>query len=173
MKTIILIIAVTLAFGFGAYGQSKKGKIKIYKIWVLKIDGSKEKGFFYKANEKGITVSKSKSLDASNLILVEAENISLIKVRRKGAIGKGAGIGFLSGAAVGAGMGFAQGDDEPGWFSLTKEDKAVGIGVALGLLGTGVGAIAGTGTKKIPIYGDLETYLTQLNSLINYDLIPN
>jgi hypothetical protein len=90
----------------------------------------------------------------------------LIKLRRKGAVGKGAGIGFLSGVAIGSILGFASGDRS----FFTKETKA-GLGaIYIGAVGTGVGAIVGTGKKKIPIDGNVETYITQLNSLTNYAL---
>ncbi len=98
--------------------------------------------------------------------MVEAGNISLIKLRRKGAVGKGAGIGFLSGVAVGAIIGLADGDE----FLFPKEAKAGIAGAFIGVIGTGVGAIVGTGKKKIPIDGNIEAYITHLNSLTNYTL---
>jgi hypothetical protein len=161
---VLLLVAPNIC------AQDKTKKIKVYKIWVTKMDGSKVKGFFYAADEQGITISKSKVQDESNLLMVEAANISLIKIRRKGAVGKGAGIGFLSGAAFGAIMGYAAGDDEFGWFSLTKEDKASVGAISFGVVGTGVGALWGTGKMKIPIDGNAETYITQLKSLTNYTI---
>ena len=107
------IVMVLLLIAPGFYAQSKSKKVKVYKIWITKMDGSEMKGFFYAADEQGITISRSITFDESDLLMVEAGNISLIKLRRKGAVGKGAGIGFLSGAAVGAIIGFAGGDDDP------------------------------------------------------------
>ncbi len=183
MKNIALMVLVLLFIAPGLHSQNKKEKIKVYKVWVTKIDGSNVKGFFYAADEQGITISRSITLDESDLVLVEVENISLIKIRRKGAVGKGAGIGFLSGAAVGAIIGFAEGDDDPicssfvfGTFCFegsTAGEKAVGGAIGLGVIGSGVGAIVGTGKKKIPIDGNTNTYITQLNSLKNYTLRQN
>ena len=165
MAMVLLLIAP------GFYAQNKTKKVKVYKIWVTKMDGSTVNGFFYAADEQGITISKSKTLDESNLLLVKAENISLIKLRRKGAVGKGAGIGFVSGAAFGAIIGYAAGDDpENVWFSTTAKEKAGGGAILFGALGSGVGALWGTGKKKIPIGGNVETYMTHLNSLKNYTM---
>lgn len=169
MKNIALMVLVFLFIAPGLHGQNKKEKIKVYKVWVTKMDGSNVRGFFYAADEQGITISKSKTPDESNLLMVEAGNISLIKLRRKGAVGKGAGIGFLSGAAVGAIIGLADGDE----FLFPKEAKAGIAGAFIGVIGTGVGAIVGTGKKKIPIDGNAETYRIQLNSLTNYTLTRN
>ncbi len=167
----LLVAMVLLLIAPGIYAQNKTKKVKVYKIWITKMDGSKVRGFFYAADAQGVTISKSKTPDESNLLSVEAENISLIKMRRKGAVGKGAGIGFLSGAAVGGIIGYAAGDaQEPGFFALTKETKAGGAAILFGLVGTGVGAIVGTGKKKIPIDGNIETYRIRLNSLTNYAL---
>jgi hypothetical protein len=175
----IVMVVLLVAPNIGA--QNKTEKIKVYKIWVTKMDGSKVKGFFYAANEQGITISKSKVQDESNLFMVEARNISLIKMRRKGAVGKGAGIGFIAGVATGAIIGLADGDDGvvcgPGIFGgtvcregSTAGEKATAGAIGLGVIGTGIGAIVGTGKKKIPIDGNAETYITQLNSLTNYTI---
>jgi hypothetical protein len=59
----------------------------------------------------------------------------------KGAL-QGLGIGFLTGALTGAVVGFADGDDPPGWFSMTAEQKA-------GVLAVGPVAGAAVGSRDI------------------------
>jgi hypothetical protein len=56
---------------------------------------------------------------------------------------QGAGIGSLIGVTSGALIGYASGDDPPGWFSLTAGEKAVLAGVGLGLTGLVVGTVVG------------------------------
>ncbi len=63
---------------------------------------------------------------------------------------EGAGLGFLAGAAAGAVVGFSLGSDPPlppnsdcGPCSFTAGTKALFLGLAGGVLGLGVGAIAG------------------------------
>ena len=176
----LTIVMVLLLVAPNICAQNKTKKIIVYKVWVTKMDGSKVRGFFYAADAQGVTISKSKTPDESNLLLVEAENIRLIKMRRKGAVGKGAGIGFLSGAAFGAIIGYASGDDGLRCTSTvigtlcfegsTAGEKAIIEAIGLGIIGSGVGAIVGTSKKKIHIDGNIETYRIQLNSLTNYVL---
>jgi hypothetical protein len=66
-----------------------------------------------------------------------------VSIRQETKIRKSAGVGFLIGAGSGVLIGLASGDDEPGWFSFTAEEKAAMIGVGLGLTGGVVGLVIG------------------------------
>lgn len=73
--------------------------------------------------------------------------IELPRQHGRGAL-EGAGTGLLAGALLGAGLGFASGDDTcPAgqWciFKLTAAQKAAGAGILLGGAGLVIGAIAG------------------------------
>lgn len=169
-----VFIALALFFISPQLGaQEKQKKIKAYKIWLKKMDGSKVKGFLFEANEQGVTINKGKTLDAKNLITIPPSEISTIRIRRKAAVGRGAGFGLLAGGIVGVSAGYISGDDDGGWFAFDKEDKAVIGGVFWGIVGSGVGALVGSSKKLIVIFGDSEKYQTHLNSLVNYDLVPD
>jgi hypothetical protein len=56
---------------------------------------------------------------------------------------QGAGIGSLIGVTSGVLIGYASGDDPPGWFAFTAGEKAVLAGVGLGLTGLVVGTVVG------------------------------
>lgn len=45
---------------------------------------------------------------------------------------EGLGLGLLSGVVTGAVIGFADGDDESGFFAFTAEEKALLGGILLG-----------------------------------------
>ena len=58
----------------------------------------------------------------------------------------GAGIGLVSGAALGGILGYASGDDKPQpnqWFTFTAGDKAAFAAAALGVVGLLTGTIVG------------------------------
>ena len=67
----------------------------------------------------------------------------------------------------------ADGDDEPGWFSATKEEKAVGGGILLVIPGAAVGAGVGAIKKKIEIGGNMENYRMNIAELRTYSLNPS
>jgi len=55
----------------------------------------------------------------------------------------GAGIGALGGVASGALIGFASGDDPPGFLAMTASEKAAFAGASLGVAGLAIGAVVG------------------------------
>jgi hypothetical protein len=175
MKVIAISVLILLFIAPGLYCQNKTGKKKVYKVWVTKMDGSKIYGFLFAANEQGISITETKSLEGLNSILVEVENIREIRVRRKGSVGRGAGWGAVSGAALGAIIGLASGDDPENQFlySASAEEKAGVSAIVLGGIGGGFGAIIGTGKKKILIDGNTKVYVSQLTTLKNYSLTYN
>jgi hypothetical protein len=69
----------------------------------------------------------------------------------KGAL-EGLGIGLLTGALTGAALGASDGDDPPGWFSMTAAQKAKGGAVVLGGLGALVGPTVGAGVGHRDVY---------------------
>ena len=56
---------------------------------------------------------------------------------------RGAGFGLLIGGVGGAFSGLISGDDEPGWFAFTAEEKALIGGIAFGGMGTVLGGVIG------------------------------
>lgn len=60
---------------------------------------------------------------------------------------QGLGIGLLAGGAAGMAIGFAQGDDPPGFMSMTASENAVLGGAVLGVLGGITGLVVGSLTK--------------------------
>lgn len=65
--------------------------------------------------------------------------------------GRGALIGLGAGAATGALIGLVSGDDPPGWFAFTAEEKALGLGVIFAPVGALVGALVAPGTQWAPV----------------------
>jgi hypothetical protein len=93
------------------------------------------------------------SVIADSLVLMDSSSTAGIgirigdaaqlKVLKKSKALNGLGSGFLFGGAVGGGIGFLSGDDEPGWFSMTAGQKAMALGLGLGLVGAAIGGLGG------------------------------
>jgi len=168
MRTLLKVtIGIVLCFSVGL--QAQNNKIKIYKVWLTLVDGSTVRGDFYSANIEGIKI-RDNSLDISKLTLTKPQNIQILKIRRRGKIGKGVWVGVVSGLALGGLIGLIDGDDEPGFLIMTAEEKAVSLGIAFAFVGSGVGPLIASGRKKIVINGDLKNYEKQLEVLQNYSL---
>jgi len=166
-----MLLSIALIISVNTYSQNKSNKIKVYKAWIKLVDGSKDKGVLYTADSLGVKLTDG--ITSDNLNTISPEKIQEIRIRRTGSIGKGVWIGALSGAALGTIIGLASGDDEPGWFSFSKEEKATFGAMGFATLGAGFGALGGTAKKKIIINGDLNNYERQFKLIQSYSLNPN
>ncbi len=163
-----LLIGILL-FSIVLKAQNTANKIKVHKVWVTLVDGSNVKGNLYAADKEGIKIIKNKETDISNLIMIRAENISVVKIRRKGKIGNGALIGGLSGAGLSVLLGLTTNDD--GFF--TKEEVMAISSVLFVPLGTGIGALAGSKRMILAINGDKELYNSNLEIIRSYSIRIN
>jgi hypothetical protein len=103
--------------------------------------GSYRRGHVVRVEGDKITVE----MDGEQTVLLP-ENLGGMQVSlgRSGRWAQGWGIGFVTGAATGALLGFASGDDPPGTFlPFTAGEKAVFVGAALGITGSALGALIG------------------------------
>ena len=141
-------------------------KTKIYRAWITDTDGTTVSGALTSATEDGLVVLDWKNRDT--VAEIEPGQIRVLKFRRKGATGRGAWIGAVSGAAAGILIGFADGDDEEGWFAFTAEEKATAAGIGLAIPGTFVGMIIGSLPKRMVIKGDRQAYLGFLPEIQTY-----
>lgn len=167
MRSTLLFFLFLIPFSYGLNAQNNSKIIQIHKIWVTTMDGSKTKGVLYSANEQSIKISKNNSFNNSNLKVIDNKNIDIIKIRRKGRIGRGALIGAASGIGFGVVFGIAI-EDNDDWGGLV----ATASGLFFGLVGTGVGAGVGTIKKKIQINGNSELYISNLPYLKSISLVP-
>ena len=157
----ILLIACPMIMN----AQMKTKKIKPYNVWIKMMDHSKEKGILYAADETYIKIAKNIASDDSNVKTIDPQTIEVIKIRRKGKVGKGALIGGLSGIGLSAIIGVSS---EEGFFS--KEESAAIAGILFVPLGTGIGALSGSKSQTIAVNGNLNNYLNWLKVLQSYTL---
>ncbi|MGB5317416.1 hypothetical protein [Eudoraea sp.] len=171
--TSIILMGILLLYSMGVQAQKTTKKVKLHKVWISLTDSSKVKGVLYSADKNAIKIAKNYSMDVSNLTSINYQNLDILKIRRKGKVGKGAWIGALSGVGAGIIIGLIDGDDELGWFSFTKEEKALASGIYLGAVGTGIGALIATKKEKIAINGDNQKYEKMLKTIQSYSFTPN
>ena len=165
MKTPWVIIFLFLNCALPLNAQDAPKQENRHVAWVVLADSTELKGLLYSATEAGILLTGETAND-----IIDPANISTIKIRRKGNVSSGALVGAVGGAVLGFSVGILSGDDEPGFFSSTKEEKG-GIGaLLLAPLGSGVGALIGTKKISIPINGSTETYRAQLATIQAYCL---
>lgn len=148
--TTALLFFFTFTIGFGQLLQAPN---RSYGVWIKQQSGPKiKKSHLIRLMEDSIVISPT-YVEANKLapttFTIPISNINQIKVRRKDNIGRSILIGLSAGAALGASMGYALGDD-----FFTAGQKAIGLGVFFGVVGSVVGGIAGIPGKSFRIYGD-------------------
>ena len=115
---------------------------------------------------------KGQSIDDPNVIFIEASNINVIELRRKGKVGVGAGLGALGGIAIGAALGSSI--DEEGFLSGVQEElNIIGGAVIGGVAGMGIGAAASSSKEVFQINNHLGVYKEQLPTIQSFALMQN
>lgn len=181
MKTfliILLLLSITLDTNAQAIPTSKA----VYYNWIYLNNSSRVlKGIILATNDSSIQfidksfLAKGKVVASYQLQVIPIATIESIKYRKRNRLTKGTLLGVAGGAAAGAILGYAQGDDvcEPGaWCILefSAEDKAV-LGAILGIMpGMSIGLLLGSSRETIPINGNQSVYGLIRDELKNYTL---
>ncbi|MEM1321753.1 MAG: hypothetical protein AAGG75_15955 [Bacteroidota bacterium] len=167
-KNLLLIFFFLLLFLFSLQLSAQPSKWKgPTRVWVTYKDGTKKKGWMHDVRDSSILFVKKHSvtyhaqryienrsfirLRDNELTEALAKDIDHIKLKRKHAIYRGALIGAGIGLGLGIMTGLIDGDDKEGWFALTKEQKAVGFGIAFAVPGAVIGGVIGAFRIRIPL----------------------
>jgi hypothetical protein len=113
----------------------------------VRLQAQSMKGVYDVVHSTGtaLTVRDRRTSEEIQLSLANVERLDVRLGRRSRGAGlvRGMALGLLIGAVPGAVLGYAAGDDPPGWFSFTAEEKAVLMGTLMGTAGTAVGGTIG------------------------------
>jgi hypothetical protein len=162
MSKLLLTLMSSLVLLCGLFAQKPgSGNERIYKISTP--DKSFTKGYLSAFSDSAVIISFAPVRFSSNTHYttdhrsINYNDLGEIYVRRKGSTGRGILYGVIAGAATGAIIGLASGDDPPcetnpsdffglGYglcnaFRTTAGEKALGGGVVLGLGGGIIGAL--------------------------------
>ena len=165
MKKIIIITILGVCISTISIAQKSIQKDKSYKTWVsLDKIPFKTEGVLYEIKDlpnqdsKSVVIQKDQN-NKFDLVDFDIKNIQTIQARRKNSIGKGILLGALSGFVIGgvSGLVVANGNSESG--------SAFTTGVPLALVGSGMGALAGSVKITIPIFGSYANFRKSENQL--------
>ena len=157
LNTIWLLLIITLIAQKGITQDSLVLKdLRYYKIKIVDIQKHLVKGRLHQLDSLSLVIN----LDKKAFPVFTFSQIQTAEFRRKGAVGRGILFGVLGGAAIGAVIGMASGDDDPHqWFAMTSGQKATGLAAIGGIFG---GLVCGITTaivcKKFTIKGRKEKY---------------
>jgi hypothetical protein len=110
------------------------------QLRIEKTDGSILQGELLALKGEDLVIADTGSYEK---VIVNVGEMKSVRIVKKSGFLKGIGLGLLAGGGTGMLLGFASGNDDPGWFSMTAGQKAALGGLALGVLGTGIGGVCG------------------------------
>jgi len=182
MKKFMVLFLVLFSFPFSENLYAKK---KGAELIVQQIDGQQAIGELIAVKENSLLLLDSESGADVSVYIRKIKLIEIVKESKTLAWG---GIGLVSGAVIGALIGYLEGDDFPigetgvvitwpGPTPITADAKALNYGIGCGIAGGALGGIAGTiaGSDKIvQIEGKSETEIKKaLNKLSKKARIQN
>ena len=178
MKAMILFTLIYLCAYIATYSQPKASsrKIKYYHAWIYQ--GKEDpaiKGFLYELKDSSVVIlisiqSSINKFDTSFLIEFPVNKIDRIKTRKKGSLGTGILAGGLSGFALGGLIGLLLNEKPENDYkpkdNLEYGNSAFGMGLFIGLLGAGIGTIAGIVKMNYEINYNWNDYIRNAGTLI-------
>ena len=175
MKKSVIVIFSTILFPLTLFSQSdpdqrdsipgkirgdSRHRIKLYQVWLKQPDVAIQlKGALFETKDSSLLLSNSLNIKdyregKYEVRQVDVRNINIIKIRKKGNIGKGTWIGAVSGFAVGGILGYWSYRTHPGSYTMDNPTTiALLITGACGIAGTCLGAALGSVKIRIPIQG--------------------
>lgn len=165
MKKLILLVIFVICGLYFVNGQEQDEQKRSYKTWVsLNNVHSTLEGVLCDVNDSTKKTSNSIIIqkiptDIFSKVRVNVDNINTIQVRRKNNVGRGILMGAVSGFVLGGLSGFivANGSNDAG--------RAIMVGAPVALVGSGMGALAGSAKITIPIFGSNKNYNKNIDQL--------
>jgi hypothetical protein len=178
MKAMILFTLIYLCAFIATYSQpnASSRKIKYYHAWIYQ--GNEDpaiKGFLYELKDSSVVILISiqnsiNKFDTSYLLEFPVNKIEMIKTRKKGSLGTGIIAGGLSGFALGGLIGLLLNEIPENDYkvkdNMEYRNSAFSMGIYIGLLGIGIGTIAGTVKMSYEINNNWNDYMRNAGTLI-------
>lgn len=171
MKNLILLTALVIFCLNSSNAQEQDQQKKSYKTWVsLNNVPSKLEGVLYDVNDSAKKASNSIIIqkvptDIFSKVRVNVENINTIQVRRKNNVGRGILWGAVSGFVLGGITGLTVINGGQPKIGSDSVGNAFMLGAPLAIVGSGMGALAGSAKITIPIFGSKKNYHKSMDQL--------
>ena len=178
---ILIFLLVQISPQVLAQDSSKRIRKMVFEAKVYNADNKLiTENYLLQVNDSGILLGNNPDhfsfapYSSNPVTLVNYKDIGLVKIRRKGSIGRGALIGAVTGIVVGALGGLISGDDDEEFNfprnliypQQTAGQKAVSYGIMFGLLGGVTGFIVGALAKKTFTINRNPSALKELNTTL-------
>lgn len=162
----ILVVVSFLGMHCSVYDRGQGLKLRSgqkpgAQILVQKKDGLYMAGELIAVKPSSLLLLSFKGTDVS----IDTEDIRVIKILKKPTVLKRAGLGLLIGGGGGALLGLVAGDDKSGSLRMTAGEKAVFLGIIIGLAGLVYGGIMGAlagKDKTIQVEGQTEVEIVKI-----------
>lgn len=165
---LILLMFCSLVIKLTGQNSTPKSKYKIDLVLIGKVDLIR--GDLIELKDSTIIFRNDNRREV--LQEVRISDIQYIKVARKKNLGKGILIGAATGLVVGGLIGSAipnrNSTTIPG--QIDKSSNSAGAITLCTILGTVIGAIAGSAKKTLPIYGNMYWYQKYKQNLDKYSV---
>lgn len=180
MKTLILILLLLSSFAI-LLAENKVSlentieedsfqnisfRAQINPLVLVSFKDQQVKGLLMGMEADSVIIKIKEISSDSSIQRISINEIYHIREIRKSKFGKHLVYGLLIGAGTGVIIGLLSGDDPPGWFQATAEEKAFAAGSVLGLGGGLIGAITSIGSGQ-----DLKYDLSELRYLQKVQVI--
>ncbi len=176
MILLFLLIPCTFVYSQEDLLGTKFNRCKVY------VSGEKYPitGKLFLTGDSSITIipdvnddGKLMISDTVNKLVVPVSRIMTLKLHRRGGAGQGIVVGGSIGLFVGGILGYADGDDPPGWFSMTAGEKAA-TGAVLGFIpGALIGLAASPDYDKFYMNGRLDYYINTRKAIDAHSIRRN
>jgi hypothetical protein len=161
MKKSLLLVVSILFIQLLTAQDSLQFKHGTYKVTInTSSDNMGVQGYLQSLSDTSVYISSlpvkfnGYANPNSKLSSISYKEINDVRLRRKGSTARGFLIGAIAGAALGAILGYASGDDvqkNPNSWCIpcfTAGQKAQLIGISLGAIGAGIGGLVGKSAHK-------------------------
>ncbi len=138
-KWLIILLCLTISLSLPAYLEAKEKKLGNNLIIEMNT-GHLIEGELIAVHDYVLILLLGQGRDTSHVSIID---VGHIYIQKKSKFLKGAGMGLLFGGTTGALIGFASGDDTDGFIQFTASEKALALGIVLGVAGATIGGIGG------------------------------